>query len=263
MCTVLLRFDPGARWPVLLGAIRDEFADRPWDPPGRHWDGEWSHLLGGRDRTAGGTWLAVDPTAKRPAVAALLNGTRRPPPEAGTRPTRGTLALEVLTSGRIPADNELADYDGFHLVLATLEGVEVWSWDGDALAHHQVPAGDHIIVNLGVDTDEDPLVPHFAPLLTKLADPLLTPRASTLEAWEPWTDLLAGDGLDPADPRALIVRREIEGKTYGSTSATLVALSPEGVRYDFNGEPTNLAAWFEVRPGAPQAADVDLHPTIG
>ncbi|HJR26692.1 MAG TPA: NRDE family protein, partial [Acidimicrobiales bacterium] len=61
MCTVLLRVDPGSPWPVLLGAIRDEFVDRPWDPPARHWSGPWAGLVGGRDAKAGGTWLAVDP----------------------------------------------------------------------------------------------------------------------------------------------------------------------------------------------------------
>src|SRR5947209_11609771 len=81
MCTVLLRFAPGTPRPLLLGAVRDEFVERAWDPPGAHWG---DRLLGGRDRTAGGTWLAVDPD--RPAVAAVLNGVRRPPPEDGTRP---------------------------------------------------------------------------------------------------------------------------------------------------------------------------------
>ena len=264
MCTVILRFDPQARWPVLLGAIRDEFMDRPWDPPAAHWDAPWTHLLGGRDRTAGGTWLAVDPSPSRPAVAALLNGVRRPSPGSGIRPTRGTLVLEVLTSGGVPAPDALPDYDGFHLVLATANRIEVWSWDGEALDHRQLEPGDHIVVNLGVDTDEDPLVPHFTPLLAELADPLLTPGAPTAPAWEPWTNLLAGDGLDPGDPRALIVRREIEGKSYGSTSATLVALSADGVRYDFNGEPTNPVAWFEVRPGgAPAGEDVGRRPASG
>ena len=246
MCTVLVRFDPDARWPILLGAIRDEFADRPWDPPGRHWDGPWSHLLGGRDGTAGGTWLAVDPSADRPAVAALLNGVRRPLPDGTVRPTRGTLALEVLASGRVPDADALPGYDGFHLVLATMTAVEVWSWDGEALDHQKLAPGHHIIVNLGADTDDDPLVPHFAPLLTALPDPILSPESPTGTAWEPWTDLLAGDGLDPADPRALLVRREIEDRTYASTSASLVGLSGDGVRYDFNGDPTDAAAWVEV-----------------
>lgn len=245
MCTVLLRFDPEADWPVLLGAIRDEFADRPWDAPAAHWDGPWRHLLGGRDRTAGGTWLAVDPSPDRPAVAALLNGVRRPVPAAGARPTRGTLALEVLASGRVPSGDDVADYDGFHLLLATLGGVEVWSWDGEVLDHRPLDPGDHILVNLGVDAEQDPLVPHFGPLLATVPSPVLEP-GPTLAAWEPWPDLLAGDGLDGDDPRALVVRREIDGRTYASTSASLVGLSADTVRYDFSGAPDDLDAWSEV-----------------
>jgi hypothetical protein len=246
VCTVLLRFDPEAAWPLLLAAVRDEFADRPWDPPAAHWDGPWSHLLGGRDRTAGGTWLAVDPSPGRPAVAALLNGVRRPLPPDGTRPTRGTLALEVLASGRVPGPDELPGYDGFHLVLATTAGAEVWSWDGEALDHQRLAAGDHIVVNLGVDADEDPLIPHFAPLLGALPSPVLGLDGPTHAAWEPWADLLAGDGLAGEDPRALLVHREVEGRTYASTSASLVALSSGAVRYDFSVAPTDPDAWRRV-----------------
>lgn len=251
MCTVLLRFQPGSPWPVLAAAVRDEFADRPWDPPGHHWEGPWSHLLGGRDRTAGGTWLAVDPSRDRPAMAALLNGVRRPLPAEPPRPTRGTLALEVLTSGRVPDADSLPGYDGFHLVLATLTQVDVWSWDGETLDHQHLTPGDHIVVNLGVNAADDPLVPHFEPLLSALPSPLLTVASPTPVAWEPWTDLLAGDGLDPADPRALLVHRELDGRTYASTSASLVALSTDGVRYDFSGTPTDPEAWYEVRSTEP------------
>lgn len=236
MCTVLLRLRPGAAHPVLLGAVRDEFVERPWDPPGRHWSGEASHLIGGRDRQAGGTWLAVDP--HRPAVAALLNAGRRDDPVDGSpRPTRGTLALRILTAAGLPED--LERYDRFHLLRADLDGGELWSWDGDALTHVLLAPGDHIIVNTGLDTDRDPLVPHFAPLLAGLpSEP------------EAWLDLLAGDGIDPADDRALIVAKEIEGRQYGSTSASLVALSPTTVRYDFTATPAR-PSWWAVDTGAP------------
>ena len=69
MCTVLLRLAPGGELPVLLGAVRDEFVERPWDGPGRHWSGEAAHLIGGRDRLAGGTWLAVDPEGRAVGLA--------------------------------------------------------------------------------------------------------------------------------------------------------------------------------------------------
>src|SRR5436190_2151949 len=43
MCTVLLRFAPGSPYPLVFGAVRDEFVDRAWDPPAAHWGG---HALG-------------------------------------------------------------------------------------------------------------------------------------------------------------------------------------------------------------------------
>jgi hypothetical protein len=246
----LLRFAPEAPWPVLVGAIRDEFADRPWEPPAAHWPTTWPTLLGGRDRTAGGTWLAVDPSPERPALAALLNGARLPVPAGGIRPTRGTLALEVLASGRVPTPEEVRPYDGFHLVLATLDRVEVWSWDGEVLDHRELPPGDHIVVNLGVDAAADPLVPHFSPLLAALPDPVIPSGAATPAAWGSWVELMTGDGLEPDDERALVVGRDVEGRRYASTSAALVALSPGGVRYDFTPDPADPTAWFEVEAAA-------------
>ncbi len=126
MCTVLLRFTPGGPGPVLLGAVRDEFVDRAWDPPAAHWG---DRLLGGRDRSAGGTWLAVDPD--RPAVAAVLNGVPRSAPSTvDGRPSRGGLPLAALRGEPLPQSPILDRYDGFHLVLATLSELQVWSWDG-------------------------------------------------------------------------------------------------------------------------------------
>jgi hypothetical protein len=187
--------------------------------------------MGGRDRQAGGTWLAVDPT--RRAVAALLNAGRREEPADGVpRPTRGTLALDILTHPEPPA--ELDRYDRFHLLRADLRGGELWSWDGEALTHVALPAGDRIIVNAGLDAPGSPLVAHFAPRLAALPS---APAA--------WLDLLAGDGLDPGDERALIVAKEIEGRAYGSTSASLVALSPDAVRYEFTGTPA-APVWRSV-----------------
>lgn len=234
MCTVLLRLTPGGVWPVLLGAVRDEFVERPWDPPAHHWGGSEAHLIGGRDQMAGGTWLALDP--ERPAVAALLNAGRRDEPADGLpRPTRGTLALRILTPVGLPDD--LERYDRFHLLRADLAGGELWSWDGEELSHRSLDAGDHIIVNAGLDAAADPLVPHFAP---RLAETPSDPDA--------WIALLAGDGLDPGDERALVVAREIGGRAYGSTSASVLALSPDGLRYDFTPTPAH-PAWRRVDTG--------------
>jgi hypothetical protein len=231
VCTVMLRHSPGEGWPLLLAAVRDEFMRRSWDPPGAHWPHRSPSIVGGRDRTAGGTWLAL--RRDRPAVAALLNGVRLPQQE---RPTRGGLPLAALTDA-LPTPDELREYDGFHLLLGTPEQVRVWSWDGAELTTSDLTPGDHIIVNLGVDTVDDPLVPHFAPLLSACPSPQSLREAETAAAWDGWVDLLRGDGLDPDDARALIERREVAGDTYGSTSASLIALGRDAARFDFTATP--------------------------
>lgn len=242
MCTVLLRFAPGTRWPVLVGAVRDEFFERAWSPPAAHWPA-FPHLLGGLDLVSGGTWLAVDPDPRRPALAALLNGPPLPPADSA-RPTRGGLPPHILTHPGPPAD--LTGYDTFHLVRATIDGVEAWSWDGRSLRHRPIGPGDHIIVNAGVDAEEDPLVPFVRPVLAAARTPDPRPGRPTAEAWGDWIGLLDGGGLDPTDPRALLIRHERAGKVYGSTSVSLVALGSAGVRYDFTAAPGRAATWQEI-----------------
>jgi len=216
MCTVLLRFAPGNAWPLLLAAVRDEFVDRAWDPPGRYWE---DPLLGGRDRAAGGTWLAVDPL--RPGVAAVLNGVRLPRP---------------------------AGHDGFHLVRGTPHELRVWSWDGRELVSRSLEPGDHIIVNRGIGYDDEPVVAHFLPLLRTAASPGPATDGSTVDFWGDWVRLLDGDGLDPADPRALLVGRRVAGRRYGSTSASLVAVRADQIRYDFCAAPIGPSNWSRISP---------------
>ena len=239
MCTVLLRFAPGTRWPVLVGAVRDEFMARPWDGPGTHWGGT---VVGGRDRQAGGTWLAVDPPAR--TLAALLNGAL-PLPRDETRPSRGGLPLLAVAPS--PVIPELRGYDSLHLLRATIDTVELWSWDGTSVTYRVPEPGDHVIVNDGLDADSDPLVAWMLPLMAAAATPDPRPGLSTVEAWGAWLPLMAGGGLDRADPRALVIRHEFGGRVYGSTSATLVALGADGVRYDFTATPGAPGGWHEVR----------------
>ena len=105
MCTVLLRFDPDATWPVLLAAVRDEYLARPWEPPAEHWPG----------RLGGATAPAADLAGRGPgppAVTALLNGFP-PLPPARRPPDPGLPA-----AGPLPPDDVLRAFDAFHLVRA-------------------------------------------------------------------------------------------------------------------------------------------------
>jgi Transport and Golgi organisation 2 len=248
MCTAILSIEPGA--PVLLAGIRDELVARAWEPTGRHWP-DHPGLIGGLDLLAGGTWLAVAPAAQR--VACVLNARGRMAP-AGSRRTRGVLPLQAAEDGK-PGRAGLAGFDPFHLLSAEPGAAVLWSWDGERLTERELGAGLHIVVNSGLDSDLGPAhdherarIGHFLPRLRAAARPVPGPDGPTAQAWGAWLPLLTGDGLATDDPRALIVRRDLgDGRIWGTTSISLVALGPGGLlRYDFTAGPGDPGAWYPV-----------------
>jgi uncharacterized protein with NRDE domain len=66
MCTVIVAWQVVPGVPLVVAANRDEMLDRPSDPPLPL--SEDPPRWGGRDRIAGGTWLAVDPCGRVGAV---------------------------------------------------------------------------------------------------------------------------------------------------------------------------------------------------
>jgi Transport and Golgi organisation 2 len=247
MCTAILSIEPGA--PVLLAGIRDELVERAWEPPGRHWP-DHPGLIGGLDLLAGGTWLAVAPGARR--AACVLNGRGRMA-AADSRRSRGVLPLQAAEDGKLGRAG-LAGFDPFHLLSAEPGVAVLWSWDGERLTERELSAGLHIVVNSGLDSDlraahehERARTAHFLPRLRAAARPVPGPGGPTARAWGAWLPLLTGDGLAPDDPRALIVRRDLDdGRVWGTTSISLVALAPDGLRYDFTARPGDPGAWYPV-----------------
>ncbi|WP_433461460.1 NRDE family protein [Spirillospora sp. CA-128828] len=254
MCTAIISVDPSSPVPVLLVGVRDEFVARDWEPPGRHWP-DRPGLVGGRDLRAGGTWLAVEPDA--PRVAVVLNGRGRMAPEAG-RATRGELPLRAAADGKL-GDPDLAAFDPFHLVLAEPDRVRLWSWDGTALGERGLGPGLHLIVNSGLEGEgqlegetEDAYMAarlaHFRPRLATTPRPEPGPDETVEKAWGAWLPLVNGDGLPRADHRALLPLLDLgDGRVWGTTSVSLVALGRAGVRYDFSAAPGDGAAWSRVR----------------
>jgi hypothetical protein len=232
VCTVVISVDPTSDMPVLLAGVRDELSGRPWEPPTRHWP-ERPGLIGGIDLQAGGTWLAIN-TDRPFAVACVLNGEGRPAP-LESRLTRGEIPL-LLAEGGSLGTLALERFDPFHAIRADLAEVNLWSWDGLELTHTPLTDGLHIAVNSGLEGTGEmgERIAYFRPRLLAAPRPFSAPGM----AWEPWLALVDGDGLDPEDPRALILRREVsDGQYWGSSSISLVALGPNGLRYDFSGKP--------------------------
>ncbi|HWG01154.1 MAG TPA: NRDE family protein [Trebonia sp.] len=249
MCTVVLSFAPDDRVPLLLLGVRDELTGRPWRPPARHWPG--SPLTGGIDEQAGGTWLALHPAAAR--VSCLLNG-RGPAAAPARRRSRGELPLRAALDGPgalkdLAADPaRLAAYDPFYLVCADTGAVLVLSWDGADAECADLPPGTHMLTNAGhaypAPEVTEPKALRFAGRFAA-ARPSGEPAAPLAAAWAPWLALTDGDALLPGDPAAIVARRTLpDGRQWGSTSQTLIALGRDGgPRYDFRPVPGD---WYEV-----------------
>ena len=267
MCTAILSIEPGG--PLLLAGIRDELVDRAWEPPGRHWP-DHPGLIGGQDLVAGGTWLAVAPEARR--VACVLNGRGRMAQE-GSRRSRGVLPLQAAEDGKL-ARAGLGDFDPFHLLSAEPGTAVLWSWDGEQLTERELGPGLHVVVNSGLASDlgadgagsgapgqpagassaardhELARIGHFLPRLRAAALPVPRPGGPVAQAWGAWLTLMNGDGIGRRDPRALIVRHDLgDGRIYGTTSLSLVALARDWLRYDFTARPGDPDAWYPVPVG--------------
>ena len=254
--------------PLLLLGVRVELTSRRWLPPARYWPG--SPLVGGRDEEAGGTWLAVHPGV--PRVSCVLNA-RGQQAALGSRRSRGELPLLAAADGQealkqLHEDTgALARYDPFFLICADLTPkipnarALMLSWDGTRadLEQLQTPA-THIITNAGhtypptaahagapaTQRPTDAKAEHFGPKFA--ADrPDADPAATIKDAWGDWLTLAGGDSLSDTDPAAIVVRHELpDGRLYGTTSVTLIALGPDGLRYDFQPVPSDPTTWYSV-----------------
>jgi hypothetical protein len=262
MCTVVVSLAPEDQVPLLLLGVRDEFTGRPWQPPARHWPG--SPLIGGLDEQAGGTWLALHPDL--PRVACVLNGQGQFAPP-GHRRSRGELPLRAAEEGQ-PALRKLHDdpeilarYDPFYLLCADPAAVLLLSWDGQRAGLRELGPATHVLTNVGhmyppdsgaadAKTPADPKAVRFGPKFAA-SRPSGDPAATLDDAWGDWLTLAAGDGLASAQPGAIIVRRDLpDGRVWGSTSVSLVALAHDGgLRYDFQPVPADLASWYAVALG--------------
>src|ERR1700730_6148454 len=119
MCTLVILRRPEHRWPVVIGANRDEMIDRPWQPPDRHWP-DRPEVVAGLDTLAGGSWLGINDWG---VAAAVLNrhGSLGPAPD---RRSRGELVLEALDHADAVAAAEALShiepeaYRTFNLIVA-------------------------------------------------------------------------------------------------------------------------------------------------
>jgi uncharacterized protein with NRDE domain len=220
MCSLVVLRRPGAPFPVLLAANRDEMAGRPWRPPARHWE-DRPHVIGGMDEVAGGSWLALNDDG---VVAAVLNreGTLGPLP--GKR-SRGELVLDALDfADAADAADALVHLDPdawrpFNLVLADDRDAFCLIHRGTGpIEARPLRPGLTMVTHADPDDAGDPRVRLHRPRFEAAAVP--DPASGD---WSAWQALLASRDHEPgAGPRGALNIETPGG--FGTSSSALLAL---------------------------------------
>jgi uncharacterized protein with NRDE domain len=220
MCTVVILRRPGAAWPLILTANRDERVARPWQAPGRHWP-DRPEVVAGRDELAGGTWLGLNDTG---VVAAVMNreGTLGPDPD---KRSRGELPLEALDHADADAAaRALGHLDGtayrpFNLVIAdNRDAYWLKSTGTGPVAVTSIEAGVSMLTARDLNDTSAARIAAFLPLFEDAAPP-----APEQANWGRWEALMAaGRPEDAALPDASMAIATDGG--YGTVSGSLIAL---------------------------------------
>jgi len=241
MCTLILGRDVLGTGTMVLAANRDEDPARPSDPPRVLHDDPL--VAGGRDRIAGGTWLAV----RADAAVALLNrpaalglGTAPAPdtsPPAAALRSRGLLVLDVATlptpAGALStaareralarAAREYAlgavrsiRYAPLSLVFATAASSWVLAWDGENAAVQDLAPGWHVLTHADLDDREEPRTRRLL---------------RELDGWTPGDFDVARRGLTSRLASHEVPRVCLHEGRAQTVSFALVYLGVPGVRY--------------------------------
>lgn len=141
MCLIVLAYKARAEFPLILGANRDEFLDRPAEPA--HFWPDAPEIFAGRDKRAGGTWMGITLGGRFAAITNHRNMRVSYPPG----PSRGALVREALNGGIDPTATGV--YAGFNLIYGPL----------DALRYHN-----------NIDHRDEPIAPGVHALSNHLLD---------------------------------------------------------------------------------------------
>lgn len=216
MCLLLVFYKHIPGYPLVLCANRDEYYDRPAEPP-IIWDQD-TPFLAPRDERAKGTWIGLNAAS---GVAAVTN--RRGVPVPDEAPSRGRLCAELLACGAAPkmvkGGLELAGrhpFNGFNLLVADPEHAWLLKGGGREVTCVGLSPGVHVLTN---EHDLDVLPP---PEGADTQD-LMEKMCAYLKSHEPLSD----DGFAPCKHMG----------NRGTRSATVIALGKEDTRFLFADGP--------------------------
>jgi hypothetical protein len=228
VCTVVVRWSVGH--PPQILALRDELTTRDFDDPGTWWP-EVPDVVGGRDRSAGGTWCAT--RVSTGATALVVNRPQKQVADPGA-PTRGVLPLLAVEHGADWLNHlELGGMASFALMLATPQRVTTWDFDGQDLVTTEHPEGTSMLTSGGPENRKADL--H----LSSFAE------AAYPDGWRG----LVQNGPPKDDPAALVVRHEQDGLVFGTVFGELIDAQPGRLRLDYSRQPWTGQRWQTLELG--------------
>ena len=216
MCTLIALHRCISGAPLLIAANRDEFHDRPAQPPALR-SGAGGLVLAPRDDQAGGTWLGLN---EQGLFAALTN---RPCPEPDReRRSRGLLVMDALSEAsaeeaakRLSVLPDRA-YNPFNLFVSDRDSAWLVTY-GDGARALALGPGAHVIGNADPSA---PPTPKLERLRREVAEAASKPADEVIGALA--EICCSHEGEDPL--RATCVH----AGHYGTRSSTLLALAEPG-----------------------------------
>ena len=223
MCTLVILWRPGTKWPVMVGANRDELIGRSWKSPDRHWPDHQS-IVGGRDNLAGGTWLGINDAG---LFAGVLNRQNSLGPKDGFR-SRGELPLKILECHNSEDAAEVITnlnpelYRPFNMVFADSSNAYWFKLflRNDSYSTHleRVPVGVSIITSGDLNDLSSPRIRAYLPKFRTAREP--DPETGN---WSDWKLLLSSSRNDRiCGSRGGMVLPIESG--FGTISSSLIAL---------------------------------------
>lgn len=249
MCTVVFLRRPDHRWPLILGANRDEMMDRPWRVPGRHWP-DRDNVVAGIDELAGGSWLGINDEG---VVAGILNRKNSLGPDENLR-SRGELVLEALDhtdavyAVEAIADLNPASYRSFNLFIA--DNRDAW-WlrsigpEAEKVEIFEIPEGISMLTAWDLNAEDSVRTSFHLPRFTDAVQP-----DPDNQEWQRWEELMGSTDHAPnaVSGEAMLIQTD---RGFGTLSTSLIALeTPE--RYNarkiwrFLDRSAKPATYFDV-----------------
>lgn len=256
MCTIVVLSRVHPRVGLIVAANRDEFYDRPAEPP-QVLDPD-TGIVGGRDGSAGGTWMGASPNG----FFVGLTNQRTWGGADRTLASRGTVALDALRRCSTEGVRALLDsldpsrYNPFNLIYGDPSHVEVAYVRSDGVERQPLGPGVHVLTNDRMGSPDFPKANRAGALAQPLRDADGGRRWSDVRRLLGDHDLPDASALSPPPAGSLftteIVRALqavcIHTPTYGTRSATGIVADERGLAdYRFADGPPCRAPLVSVR----------------